>query len=301
MNILDCIGNTPLLHLQRISRIARAQIYAKVETYNPTGSIHDRVALYYIQNAIARNNMKKFGCIIEASKGNLGISLAHICAQMDLRLMLCMPSSVSRMYHNYLNDLGVHLFLTNPEQGMQGALDEAAYHHEDTWGSFRIKPYTNLDGVMCYYNGLGVELLNDAQKESLHLDACICAVETGATFSGIGQRLRENDPNIFLGATEIAENPTITGDNSPFINSEKSSNEEKILEINPIFNRALASELYSVSSQDAQRAQRRLLSLEGIKADRISGANIHAALLLAQQEKYQGKNIIVIVHSNHYF
>jgi len=300
MDIIDCIGNTPFLYLKRISRIAGANIYAKIESYNPTASIKDRVAHAYLQSALDRNAMNANHCVIEVSTGHLDISLAHMCAKMDLRLMLCMPSSVNRLHYNYLRDLGVHIFLTAPEKGIQGALEEAAFQHQDTWGSFRPKPFINPDGPTSYYNGLGNEIVDASEKEELSLDAFICGVESGATFSGVGKRLREEQPSIFLGATEIAESPTITAENLYILDSEMSYNSEKSKDQKPVFDRNLVSQSYTVSKQDALRAQKRLLSLEGIAGGILSGANIHAALLLAQDEKFQGKNIFTIVHDNKY-
>lgn len=297
MNILDCIGQTPLLHLERISRILGANIYAKLETLQPSASIKSRVALAYLQGAMERGELNKGGCVVEASTGNMALALAQACLKLDLRLILCMPAFVGREYRALLHGMGAQVFVTPSEEGLQGALAKAAYHHEDTWGSFRPNPLVNPDGPACYEAGLGSEIVASAEADSLSLDAFVCSVGSGATLTGVGRRLRQSNVNIFLGAvqspacTAMALSPYEYGLERPEEGSPCHGPQ-------PIFDAGLVSQHFTVSAHDANQACRKLLGMEGIHAGLSSGANLYAALLLAQQDEWKGKNIFTVIHDS---
>ena len=280
MHILDCMGNTPLLRLERISRLLGANIYVKLESANPSLSHKDRVARAYLEGAMRRGELRKGGCVVEASSGNLGLALALACVKLDLRLLLCMPASVSRARRNLLHDLGAHVFVTPAQAGMRGAREKAAFRHADTWGSFRPDPWVNPDGPDCYCQGLGAELADSAAAQGLSLDAFVCAVGSGATLAGVGRCLRERNPRILLGAVSLA------GDGAADTEEGVSS----LLAGMPL------SQKFCVARAEARQAQRKLLGMEGIRGGLSTGANLHAALLLAQQPALKGKNIFTLVH-----
>ncbi|MBO4317806.1 MAG: cysteine synthase A [Mailhella sp.] len=290
MNILDCIGHTPLIKLDRISRILGANIYVKAEYRNPGGSIKDRAAMYYIKKAMERGELDTGGCIVEATSGNLGIGLATICTKLDIRLMLCMPASVSKERITLLRALGAEVIITPPEEGMQGAQDKATFHHEDTWGSFRPNQFTNPDGVLCHYETTGPEIWQDSIDQGFTIDAFVTGIGSGATLTGVGKYLREQDPGIFLGAVEPAESAVLSG---------KAAGPHGIQGIGAgfvpeVLDTSLITEVFDVTTDDAIKAAKRLLGMEGINAGISSGANIHAALMLAQRPEFKGRNIVTI-------
>jgi len=289
MNILDCVGKTPLLFLDRVSRLVGANIYAKLENANPGHSAKDRAALAYLRGAMRRGELAPCGCVVEAASGNLGLALAQACLKLDLRLLLCLPESVGRARLSLLQAMGVHLFVTPAEDGIRGAMAKAAYHHDDTWGSFRPNPYSNPDGPDAYDEGLGAEIVLDAQSMGIKPDAFVCSIGSGATFSGAGRRLRRVYPDIFLGAV-ISPACSVLEDSLPEEDSQK----------NPVsvFDRALVSQQFSVDVAEAERAARKLLGMEGIVCGLSSGANLHAVLQLAAQPEFRGKTIVMVVHDS---
>ena len=293
MNILNCIGQTPLLYLERISRILGAHIYVKMESANPCASIKGRAALAYLRGAMRRGELSRGGCVVEASTGNLALALAQACLKLDLRLLLCMPAFVDHEYRALLHAMGAHVFVTPAEEGLVGAMAKAAWHHEDTWGSFRPNPMVNPDGPACYAEGLGGEILHDAG--AVAVDAFVCSVGTGATLAGVGRRLRANNPRIFLGA--------VTSPACMALGYLPEQEQQAILGnaglyggLSPVFDREVVSRHFAVSPEEAGQSCRKLLGMEGIRAGLSSGANLHAALQLAQEAEWKGKNIFTVIH-----
>lgn len=273
-DMLHSVGGTPVVLLRRISRLAGANIYAKMESCNPGLSIKDRVAIAYIEGALRRGELARHGCVVEAADGPLALSLAHTCLQYDLQLMLCLPASASRYLLHTLREMGVHIFLSPAEEGMEGARALADYHHKDTWGSFRPAPAHNPDGPACYEQGLGEELVADARALGIHWDAFICSVDSGATLTGTGRRLRREWPDIHLVAArrdgrELPEGGVLDG--------------------------SLLSTVLDVSADEARDARRRLLGMEALRACDTAGAHIHAALLLARRPGWQRRNLLTII------
>lgn len=295
MNILDCVGETPLLFLERISRLLGVNIYAKLESANPGSSVKDRVALAYLLGAMRRGELSRGGCVVEASTGNLALSLAQACLKLDLRLLLCLPAFVERPFKELLHALGAHVFVTPAEDGLAGAMVRAALEHSDTWGSFRPEPLVNPDGPACYAAGLGTEIARAAAARSIEVDAFLCSVGSGATFTGVGKRLRESNPRVFLGAVTspacaAVGLPPATG------GADGATRPDLFGGLAPVFDGALVSRYFSVSAAEAGQACRKLLGMEGIRAGLSSGANLCAALRLAQEPEWRGKNIFTIIH-----
>ena len=290
MNILDCIGHTPLVRLEGASKMAGANVYMKLEARNPGGSIKDRPALYYIQGAMERGELATGGCIVEATSGNLGIGLALVCAKLGIRLILTMPGTVSQERITLLRAIGVELIITPPAEGMSGATAKAEFLASDIRGAFRPNQFANMDGVKCHYENTGPEILADAKALGITIDAFVSGVGSGATISGVGKRLREDNPNIFIAAIEPAESPVLSG---------KAAGAHGIQGIGAgfvpkVYNATLINEIFPVSTEDAILAGRRLLQGEAINAGISSGANLHGALLMAQRPEFKGKNIVTI-------
>lgn len=290
MNILDCIGHTPLVRLERVSRMLGANIYVKLEPRNPGGSIKDRAARAYIEGAMKRGELDRGGCIVEATSGNLGIGLALVCTKMDIRLILAMPASVSKERITLLRAMGVEVMLTPPEEGMKGAQDKAAFLNDDIWGSFRPNQFDNPDGPAMHYETTGVEILEDSRQQGFHVDAFVAGVGSGATISGVGRRLKEEDASVFVAAVEPSESPVLSGGQA----APHGIQGIGAGFVPKVFDRAVVDEILTVSTPDAIKAAKRMLGMESISCGISSGANLHGALMLAQRPEFKGKNIVTI-------
>ncbi len=290
MTVLDFIGNTPLLHLERVSRMLGANIYVKWEARNPGGSIKDRVAKAYIDQAMKAGELDYGGCIVEATSGNLGIGLALLCTKMDIRLILTMPATVSRERITLLRAMGAEVMITPPEEGMAGALAKAEFLNEDIWGSFRPNQFVNPAGPKAHYETTGPEILEAAKLQGFHVDAFVAGVGSGATVSGVGKCLKEADPKTFIAAIEPQESPVLSG-------GQAASHGIQGIGTNfipSVYNPAVVDEVLQVSTSEAIKAAKRMLAMEAINAGISSGANLHGALMLAQRPEFKGKNIVTV-------
>lgn len=287
MNILDCIGHTPLVRLKGVSD---ANIFIKLEPRNPGGSIKDRAARAYIEGAMRRGELERGGCIVEATSGNLGIGLAVVCATLDIRLILAMPASVSRERAVLLRALGAEVILTPPELGMKGAQDKADSLNADIRGSFRPNQFNNPDGPAMHYARTGVEILEEAAARGFHVDAFVAGVGSGATVSGVGRRLKETDNAAFVAAVEPAESPVLSGGKA----SPHGIQGIGAGFVPGVFDRSVVDDILTVSTDEAIQAARRMLSEEGISCGISSGANLNGALQLARRPEFRGKNIVTV-------
>lgn len=290
MNILDCIGQTPLIRLERISRMLGANIFVKLEARNPGGSIKDRAARAYIDGAMKRGELDRGGCIVEASSGNLGIGLALISTMLDMRVILTMPASASKERITLLRAMGAEVMLTPPEEGMGGAQAKAEFLNDDIWGSFRPNQFDNPDGPAIHYETTGLEIWEDSKARNFPVHAFVAGVGSGATISGVARRLKENDPSVFVAAVEPAESPVLSGG---------AASPHGIQGIGAgfvpkVFDRALVDDILQVSTADAIKAARRMLNMESVNCGISSGANLHGALMLAARPEFKGKNIVTI-------
>ncbi|MCH5277300.1 MAG: cysteine synthase A [Desulfovibrionaceae bacterium] len=290
MDILDCIGHTPLVRLEQVPRAAGANIFVKLEARNPGGSIKDRAARAYIEGAMKRGGLKRGGTVVEATSGNLGIGLAVLCAKLGMRLILTMPSSVSRERMMLLRALGAELTLTAPEKGMKGAQDRAGELNRDIPGSFRPNQFDNPDGPAMHYARTGVEILEQAAGQGFHVDAFVAGVGSGATLCGVGRRLKEADPSTRVVAVEPAESPVLSG-GAPSAHGIQGIGAGFVP---GVFDRQLVDEILTVPTDDALKAARRMLREESISCGISSGANLMGALRLAERPEFQGKNIVTI-------
>ena len=289
MNIIESIGNT-LIHLKNISEEVGANIYVKAEMRNPGGSIKDRASLAYIKDALATGKLTKDGTVIEATSGNLGIGLAVVCAEMGIKLIVCMPESASIERRKLMKALGAEIILTPAAKGMSGAQEKAEELFKNAKNAFRPNQFSNPIGPKAHYETTGPEIFAQAQKEHINIDAFVAGAGSGATFMGTGKYLKEQYPNIFLGIIEPAESPVLSG---------KPAAPHGIQGIGAnfvpeIIDKSLITEILTVDTQTAKEAARKALKMDALNAGISSGANIACAMALASRKEFQGKNIVTI-------
>lgn len=290
MNIIESIGNTPLIHLKNLSEEAGANIYVKAEMRNPGGSIKDRASLAYIKDALASGKLTKDGTVIEATSGNLGIGLAVVCAEMGIKLIVCMPESASIERRKLMKALGAEIVLTPAAKGMSGAQEKAEELFKNAKNAFRPNQFSNPIGPKAHYETTGPEIFREAQKEHINIDAFVAGAGSGATFMGTGKFLKEQYPNIFLGIIEPAESPVLSG---------KPASPHGIQGIGAnfvpdIIDKNLITEILTVDTQTAREAARKALKMDALNAGISSGANIACAMALAKRTEFHGKNIVTI-------
>ncbi|MCQ2444614.1 MAG: cysteine synthase family protein, partial [Mailhella sp.] len=210
MNILDTIGHTPLVLLDSVSSGLQASILVKYEARNPGGSIKDRAARGYIDEALASGKLVPGGTVVEATSGNLGIGLAVVCGKMGLRLILTMPAYASSERMALLRAMGAELILTPAEKGMKGAQEKADEILASTPGSFRPDQFSNPAGPRVHYETTGLEIAEDCRRAGIEPAAFLAGVGSGATLIGCTRRLKEAFPAIRCFAVEPAESPVLS-------------------------------------------------------------------------------------------
>lgn len=290
MKIIDYIGNTPLLHLSTISEEVEADIYVKAEMFNPGGSVKDRAALAYIKGAMSRGELAKGDTVVEASSGNLGIGLAHICTQLGLYLKICMPESASIERRKIIQGFGAELVLSPAAQGMKGAMNLADEEAVNSPNTFRLNQFTNPDGPKIHYETTGPEILANAKEQGFTVDAFLTGVGSGATFSGVGRYLKEQNSNIFLAAVEPAESAVLSG-NAPAPHGIQGIGAGFVPQV---LDTTLIQEIFTVKTKEALQIARAILLTEGINVGISTGANVHAACALAQRPEWHGKKIVTM-------
>ena len=290
MNILDTIGHTPLIYLYRVSAELPAKIFVKYEARNPGGSIKDRAALGYVRAAIREGALAPGGTVVEATSGNLGIGLAVVCGKMNLRLILTMPASASRERIALLRAMGAEVVLTPAEEGMQGAQNKVEELLASIPGAYRPNQFSNPVGPRVHYSTTGVEILEDCRKEGFVPQAFVAGIGSGATLMGVSLRLKEANPSIRCFAVEPAESPVL---------SEGRSGPHGIQGIGAnfvpeVFDRSLVDGILTVSTEDAMETARMLMARESMSCGITSGANVRAAMNLAQLPEFAGKHIVTV-------
>ncbi len=290
MNILDTIGHTPLIYLNSVSAELPAKIFVKYEARNPGGSIKDRAALGYVRAAIREGALAPGGTVVEATSGNLGIGLAVVCGKMNLRLILTMPASASKERIALLRAMGAEVVLTPAEEGMQGAQNKVEEMLASIPGAYRPNQFSNPVGPRVHYSTTGVEILEDCRKEGFVPQAFVAGIGSGATLMGVSLRLKEANPSIRCFAVEPAESPVL---------SEGRSGPHGIQGIGAnfvpeVFDRSLVDGILTVSTEDAMETARMLMARESMSCGITSGANVRAAMNLAQLPEFAGKHIVTV-------
>lgn len=287
-NLIELIGNTPLVRINKLNT-GYSDIVAKVEFFNPAGSIKDRAALSMIEEAEKEGLIEtEKTTIIEPTSGNTGIGLALVCLLKGYKLILTMPDSMSKERRDILKAYGAELVLTDGTKGMQGAVDEAERLHKENKNSFIPQQFNNPANPKIHYETTAEEIWNDTDGK---VDIIVAGVGTGGTISGIAKKLKEKNPNVKAIAVEPYSSPVIT-------QGKAGTHQIQGIGANFIpknYNADLIDEVITVKNEDAVNTARNLADKEGIFAGISSGAALHAAIELSQRQENKGKLIVVIL------
>lgn len=286
-SIDQLIGNTPLLKLNRIVPEDAADVYVKLEFFNPAGSIKDRIALAMIEKAEAEGKLKPGDTIIEPTSGNTGIGLASVAAAKGYHLIIVMPETMSVERRKLMQGYGAELILTPGADGMKGSIAKAQ-ELVDTKGYFMPMQFENPANPAIHEATTGQEIIDAFGKDDLP-DAFVAGIGTGGTLSGIGHALKKADPNVKVYALEPAESPLL---------KEGKAGKHKIQGISAGFiPKTLDQEVYDgiieVSSDDAIKTGQAVGRLEGFLPGISAGANIYGAIELAKQLG-KGKKVVTV-------
>ena len=289
-HLTDLVGNTPLLELNNYGRNKelKARVIAKLEYFNPAGSVKDRVALAMIEDAEAKGLLKPGATIIEPTSGNTGVGLAFVAAAKGYRLVLTMPDTMSTERRSLLKALGAELVLTPGAGGMKGAIARAEELQAATPGSLILQQFDNAANPAVHERTTGQEIWRDTDGK---VDIFVAGVGTGGTVSGVGAALKKHNPAVKIVAVEPEDSPVLSGGQP---------GAHKIQGIGAGFvprnyNSAVVDEIMQVSNDDAIRTGRELAKYEGLLVGISSGAAVDAAIRLAQLPENEGKNIVVLL------
>ncbi len=286
-NILELVGKTPLVRVNALNG-TKATILAKLEFFNPSGSVKDRAAKAMIEDAEAKGLLKKGGLIIEPTSGNTGIGLAVAAAVKGYRLILTMPETMSVERRKLLSSLGAELVLTEGAKGMTGAIEKALELRELNPGSFIPQQFENFANAEIHRRTTGVEIWEDTDGR---VDIVVAGVGTGGTISGIGQALKERNPAVKIFGVEPATSAVLSGGKP---------GAHKIQGIGAgfvpkIYDANVVDGVIPVRDEDAGTVARRLAKEEGIHTGISAGAAMFAALTLAEKPENAGKVIVVVI------
>ena len=284
------IGNTPLVRLNGYQKERKldAELLAKLEYFNPAGSVKDRVALYMLLDAQEKGLLKRDSVIIEPTSGNTGIGLAAVAAEKGIRTIIVMPDTMSIERRNILKAYGAELVLTDGKLGMKGAIAKANELAEEIPHSFIPGQFTNDANPLAHYKTTGPEIWKDTDGD---VDILVAGVGTGGTLSGAGRYLKEQNPDIQVVAVEPKDSPVL---------SEGRAGSHKLQGIGAGFvPRTLDIDIYDevipVTTQQAYDAARLLAREDAILAGISSGAALYAAEVLAKRPENRGKRIVIII------
>ncbi len=288
--ITDLIGGTPLLKLNNLieNEKLEAEIYAKLEYFNPAGSVKDRIALAMIDEAEKSGKIKSGAVIIEPTSGNTGIGLAAVAAARGYRAILTMPETMSVERRNLLKAYGAEIVLTDGAKGMKGAIAKAQELAEQTPNSFIPSQFTNPSNPAAHIATTGPEIWNDTDGK---VDVFVAGVGTGGTVSGVGGYLKQQNPNVKVVAVEPAGSPVL---------SKGVAGPHKIQGIGAGFvpdtlNTEVYDEIIPVENEDAFATGRALARTEGVLVGISSGAAVWAAKELAKRPENKGKVIVALL------
>lgn len=286
-DIIATVGRTPLVKLNRMVA-ANATVLAKMESFNPCGSVKDRIAIAMISAAEEKGQINKETVLIEPTSGNTGIGLAFVCASRGYRLILTMPESMSVERRKLLRILGAEIVLTPAAKGMKGAVEQAQKLRKDTPNSLILQQFQNPANPEIHKKTTAVELWDDTDGK---IDILVSGVGTGGTITGCGEYLKEKNPDIEIVAVEPADSPVLSGGNP---------GPHKIQGIGAgfvpcILNTEIYDRIVAVSNEQAIEASRDLAKSEGILAGISAGAACHVAIELSKQPENAGKTIAFIM------
>ena len=288
--ITDLVGNTPLLELTGIESEQKleATVLAKLEYFNPAGSVKDRIAKAMIDDAEEKGLLKPGSVIIEPTSGNTGIGLASVAAARGYRLIIAMPETMSVERRNLMKAYGAELVLTDGSKGMKGAIEKANELAKEIPGSFIPSQFTNPANPAIHEKTTGVEIWNDTDGK---VDIFVAGVGTGGTVSGTGAYLKSKNPAVKVVAVEPKSSPVL---------SEGTAGPHKIQGIGAGFvpetlNTSIYDEIITVENEDAFETGRLIARKEGVLVGISSGAAVWAAIQLAKRPENKGKTIVALL------
>ena len=280
-NVLDMIGNTPMI---KLNNIGNSNIYVKLEKYNPAGSIKDRAVYYMVENLEKNGLLKKGDVLVEATSGNTGIALSMIGSLKGYKVIIVMPETMSVERRTLMKAYGAKLILTDGSLGMKGSIEKMNKLLSENSNYISLKQFDNEYNPLAHYETTGVEMYNQVKD----IDIFVCGVGTGGTISGVGKYLKEQNPNIKVVAVEPEGSPVI---------SKNKKGSHKIQGIGAGFipknyNKNVVDEVMTITDEESYKGVRIMAQKEGILVGISSGANIYAALKLC--EMYPDKKIVTV-------
>ena len=287
-NVLETIGGTPLIRINRLAEDKGATVLAKVESFNPGNSVKDRIGLAIIKAAEESGDLKPGGTIVEATSGNTGIALALAGATLGYDVVLTMPETMSNERKVLLRAYGAEIILTPGAAGMQGAVDKANEVVAERGNAILASQFANEANPKIHEATTGPEIWEDAEG---NVDAFVAGVGTGGTITGAGRYLKSKNPDVYLAAVEPADSPVL---------SEGQAGPHKIQGLGANFvpdvlNREQLDEVLTASLEESIKLSRALATEEGLLVGISAGANLSAALKLAERPEFEGKTIVVVL------
>lgn len=280
-NVLDMIGNTPMI---KLNNIGNSNLYVKLEKYNPAGSIKDRAVYYMVENLEKNGILKKGDVLVEATSGNTGIALSMIGSLKGYKVIIVMTETMSVERRTLMKAYGAKLILTDGSLGMKGSIEMMNKLLSENTNYISLKQFENEYNPLAHYETTGVEIYNQVKD----IDIFVCGVGTGGTISGVGKYLKEKNPNIKVVAVEPEGSPVI---------SKNKKGSHKIQGIGAEFipknyNENVVDEVITITDEESYEGVRIMAQKEGILVGISSGANIYAALKLC--EMYPDKKIVTV-------
>lgn len=289
-NLADLIGNTPLLELTNYNRIygLQARLIAKLEYFNPAGSVKDRIGYAMITDAEAQGLLTEDTVIIEPTSGNTGIGLAFVAAARGYRLILTMPDTMTQERRSLLKALGAELVLTPGAEGMPGAISRAQELAREIPNSFMPRQFENPANPAIHRQTTAAEIWRDTDGQ---IDLFVGGVGTGGTITGVGEGLKDRRPDIKIIAVEPFDSPVLSG-GSPGMHRIQGIGAGFVPQV---FNPGIVDEIYTVKDEEAFATTRALAKTEGLLVGISSGAATFAAAQIAQRPENAGKTIVVLL------
>jgi len=287
-NIMETIGGTPLVRLNRLTEGKGATVLAKVESFNPANSVKDRIGKAIVAAAEKSGQLKPGGTIVEATSGNTGIALALAGATLGYKVILTMPETMSNERKVLLRAYGAEIVLTPGAAGMKGAVDKANEIVAETDNAILAAQFANEANPKIHEETTGPEIWEDAEGK---VDAFVAGVGTGGTVTGVGRFLKSKNPDLHLAAVEPSDSPVL---------SEGHAGPHKIQGIGANFvpevlDRELLDEVFTATTEESIKTSRDLATQEGLLVGISAGANVSAALKLAERPEFEGKTIVVVL------